>query len=73
MVTEEEIIFQSDSEIKDIESIRKNFEGQMYLDSFYDPAFKALFDSEYALKDFLDEVFAGPFLSQWNPLKITMF
>lgn len=54
MATDEEILFEQ--ETKDIESIRKKFEGQMYLDPTYDPAFKALFDSEEALKDFLDGV-----------------
>ena len=56
MATEDEIIFESETEKKDIKSIRKKFEGQMYLDPTYDPAFKALFDSEEALKDFLDGV-----------------
>ncbi|MCQ2109037.1 MAG: PD-(D/E)XK nuclease family transposase [Fibrobacter sp.] len=32
------------------------FQGQVYLDPKYDPAFKELFDSEDALKDFLDAV-----------------
>ncbi len=31
-------------------------QGQVYLDPKYDPAFKELFDSENALKDFLDAV-----------------
>lgn len=56
MATEDEIIFESETEKKDIKSIRKKFEGQMYLDPTYDPAFKALFDNEDALKDFLDGV-----------------
>ena len=56
MAIDEEILFESETETKDIESIRKKFEGQMYLDPTYDPAFKALFDSEEALKDFLDGV-----------------
>ena len=56
MAIDEEILFESETETNDIESIRKKFEGQMYLDPTYDPAFKALFDSEEALKDFLDGV-----------------
>jgi len=56
MATDEEIIFGLETEKKDIKCIRKKFEGQMYLDPTYDPAFKALFDSEEALKDFLDGV-----------------
>ena len=41
--------------------MRKNpvpeaFKGQVYLDPTYDPAFKELFASEDALKDFLDGV-----------------
>ena len=32
MATEDEIIFESETEKKDIKSIRKKFEGQMYLD-----------------------------------------
>ena len=56
MTTDEELLFEPEAEKGDIESVRKKFEGQMYLDPTYDPAFKALFDSEDALKDFLDGV-----------------
>ena len=58
MVTDEEILFEQETEpkTKDNKSVREKFEGQMYLDPTYDPAFKALFDSEEALKDFLDGV-----------------
>jgi len=60
MTTDEVIILEQDAgpetEMDNIESVRKKFEGQMYLDPTYDPAFKALFDSEDALKDFLDGV-----------------
>ena len=58
MATDEEILFEQETEpkTKDNKSVREKFEGQMYLDPTYDPAFKALFDSEEALKDFLDGV-----------------
>ena len=58
MATDEEILFEQETEpkMKDNKSVREKFEGQMYLDPTYDPAFKALFDSEDALKDFLDGV-----------------
>lgn len=60
MTTDEVIILEQDAgpetEMDNIESVRKKFKGQMYLDPTYDPAFKALFDSEDALKDFLDGV-----------------
>ena len=58
MATDEEILFEQETEpkTKDNKSVREKFEGQMYLDPTYDPAFKALFDSEDALKDFLDGV-----------------
>lgn len=36
--------------------IPESFRGKFYLDPTYDPAFKELFDSEAALKDFLDGV-----------------
>ena len=36
--------------------IPQSFAGQVYLDPRYEPAFKELFDSEDALKDFLDGV-----------------
>ena len=36
--------------------IPESFAGKVYLDPTYDPAFKELFDSEDALKDFLDGV-----------------
>ena len=56
MATDEEILFDSETKKNDNKSVREKFEGQMYLDPTYDPAFKALFDSEEALKDFLDGV-----------------
>ena len=60
MIIDEETLFEQDAgpetEMDNIESVRKKFKGQMYLDPTYDPAFKALFDSEDALKDFLDGV-----------------
>lgn len=34
----------------------KKFKGKTYLDPKYDPAFKELFDSEDAIKDFLNDV-----------------
>ena len=36
--------------------IPESFAGKVYLDPTYDPAFKELFDSEEALKDFLDGI-----------------
>ena len=36
--------------------IPDTFKGKVYLDPTYDPAFKALFDNEEALKDFLNGV-----------------
>lgn len=36
------------------QAIRSKFAGQVYMDPTYDTAFKAFFDSEDALKDFLD-------------------
>ena len=54
MATDEEILFELKT--NDNKSAREKFKGQLYLDPTYDPAFKALFDSEDALKDFLDGV-----------------
>ena len=54
MATDEEILFEPKT--NDNKSAREKFKGQLYLDPTYDPAFKALFDSEDALKDFLDGV-----------------
>ena len=34
----------------------KKFQGKTYLDPKYDPAFKELFDSEDAIKDFLNDI-----------------
>ncbi len=34
----------------------KKFQGKTYLDPKYDPAFKELFDSEDAVKDFLNDI-----------------
>ena len=34
----------------------KKFQGKTYLDPKYDPAFKELFDSEDAIRDFLNDV-----------------
>ena len=56
MATDEEFVFEPKVEKNDIESVRKKFEGQMYLDPTYDPAFKALLDSEDSLVNFLNGI-----------------
>ena len=40
----------------DVESARKKFEGQKYLDPRCDPAFRALLDSEDTLVNFLNAI-----------------
>ena len=60
MAMDEKILFEQDAgqeTVKnDIESIRKKFEGLMYLDPRCDPAFKALLDSEDSLVNFLNGI-----------------
>ena len=56
MTTDEEFIFEPKIEKNDIESVRKKFEGLMYLDPRCDPAFKALLDSEDSLVNFLNGI-----------------
>ena len=56
MTIDEEFVFEPKIEKNDIESVRKKFEGLMYLDSRCDPAFKALLDSEDSLVNFLNGI-----------------
>ena len=56
MTTDEEFVFDPKNVKNDIESVRKKFEGLMYLDPRCDPAFKALLDSEDSLVNFLNGV-----------------
>lgn len=53
---DDECLFESFEERNDIKSARKKFEGQKYLDPKCDPAFRALFDSEDALVNFLNAI-----------------
>ena len=53
---DEECLFENLEQRNDIESARKQFEGQKYLDPKCDPAFRALFDSEDALVNFLNAI-----------------
>ena len=53
---DEECLFETFEQRNDIESARKQFEGQKYLDPKCDPAFRALFDSEDALVNFLNAI-----------------
>ena len=56
MITDEEFVFDPETVKNDIESVRKKFEGLMYLDPRCDPAFKALLDSEDSLVNFLNGI-----------------
>ena len=56
MATDEEFVFDPKIVKNDIESVRKKFEGLMYLDPRCDPAFKALLDSEDSLVNFLNGI-----------------
>ncbi|MBR6448651.1 MAG: PD-(D/E)XK nuclease family transposase [Fibrobacter sp.] len=56
MTTDEEFVFDPQNVKNDIESVRKKFEGLMYLDPRCDPAFKALLDSEDSLVNFLNGI-----------------
>ena len=56
MTMDEEFVFDPKNVKNDIESVRKKFEGLMYLDPRCDPAFKALLDSEDSLVNFLNGV-----------------
>ena len=56
MNIDDECLFESFEERNDIKSARKKFEGQKYLDPKCDPAFRALFDSEDALVNFLNAI-----------------
>ena len=56
MITDEEFVFAPETVKNDIESVRKKFEGLMYLDPRCDPAFKALLDSEDSLVNFLNGI-----------------
>lgn len=56
MTTDEEFVFDPKNVKNDIESVRKKFEGLMYLDPRCDPAFKALLDSKDSLVNFLNGI-----------------
>ena len=56
MTTDEEFVFDPKNIKNDIESVRKKFEGLIYLDPRCDPAFKALLDSEDSLVNFLNGI-----------------
>ena len=56
MTMDEEFVFDPKNVKNDIDSVRKKFEGMMYLDPRCDPAFKALLDSEDSLVNFLNGV-----------------
>ena len=56
MNIEDECLFETYELRNDAESARKKFEGQKYLDPRCDPAFRALFDSEDALLNFLNAI-----------------
>lgn len=56
MSIEDEYLFETYEHRNDAESARKKFEGQKYLDPRCDPAFRALFDSEDALLNFLNAI-----------------
>ena len=56
MSIEDEYLFETYDRVNDVESARKKFEGQKYLDPRCDPAFRALLDREDALINFLNAV-----------------
>ena len=56
MTMDEEFVFDPKNVKNDIDSVRKKFEGLMYLDPRCDPAFKALLDSEDSLVNFLNGI-----------------
>jgi len=53
---DDESLFETYDCANDVESARKKFEGQKYLDPRCDPAFRALFDSEDTLVNFLNAI-----------------
>ena len=53
---DDECLFETYDRVNDVESARKKFEGQKYLDPRCDPAFRALLDSEDALMNFLNAI-----------------
>ena len=56
MNIDDESLFETYDCANDVESARKKFEGQKYLDPRCDPAFRALFDSEDTLVNFLNAI-----------------
>ena len=56
MSIEDEYLYEEYEHRNDVESARKKFEGQKYLDPRCDPAFRALLDSEDALVNFLNAI-----------------
>ena len=56
MNIDDEALFETYDRINNVESARKKFEGQKYLDPRCDPAFRALLDSEDALVNFLNAI-----------------
>ena len=56
MNIDDKSLFETYDCANDVESARKKFEGQKYLDHRCDPAFRALFDSEDTLVNFLNAI-----------------